>query len=119
MRAQGAGSSAPQPAGPETPPAVSGAAAAPADDHLYDVVITGGRVIDPETGFDRVADVGIDGPTIVAITDQKLNGRMTIDAKDRVVAPGFIDLISYEPNRTASGSRSPTASRRTWACTGC
>jgi len=70
----------------------------PPDDHLYDVVITGGRVIDPETRFDRVAEVGIDGPTVVAITDKKLNARMTIDAKDRVVAPGFIDMISYDPN---------------------
>ena len=84
--------------GPSTPPSLPDAAPEPAQDHLYDVVITGGRVIDPETGFDQVVDVGIDGPTIVAITDKKLNARMTIDAKDRVVAPGFIDLISYDPN---------------------
>jgi N-acyl-D-aspartate/D-glutamate deacylase len=85
-------------AGPDTPSALASAPPEPAENHLYDVVITGGRVIDPETGFDRVAEVGIDGPTIVAITDRKLNGRMTIDAKDRVVSPGFIDLISYDPN---------------------
>jgi N-acyl-D-aspartate/D-glutamate deacylase len=85
-------------AGPSTPQALAGAPPEPPDNHLYDVVITGGRVIDPETRFDRIADVGIDGPTIVAITDKKLNARMTIDAKDRVVAPGFIDLISYDPN---------------------
>jgi N-acyl-D-aspartate/D-glutamate deacylase len=85
-------------AGPTSPQALAGAPPEPPDNHLYDVVITGGRVIDPETRFDRIADVGIDGPTIVAITDKKLNARMTIDAKDRVVAPGFIDLISYDPN---------------------
>ncbi len=85
-------------AGQTSPQALAGAPPEPPDTHLYDVVITGGRVIDPETRFDRIADVGIDGPTIVAITDKKLNGRMTIDAKDRVVAPGFIDLISYDPN---------------------
>ncbi len=84
--------------GPSTAQALAGAPPEPADNHLYDVVITGGRVIDPETRFDRVADVGIDGPTIVAITDHKLNARTTIDAKDRVVAPGFIDMISYDPN---------------------
>jgi N-acyl-D-aspartate/D-glutamate deacylase len=84
--------------GPSTAQALAGAPPEPADNHLYDVVITGGRVIDPETRFDRVADVGIDGPTIVAITHHKLNARMTIDAKDRVVAPGFIDMISYDPN---------------------
>jgi N-acyl-D-aspartate/D-glutamate deacylase len=84
--------------GPQTPPALEGAAPEPVENHLYDVVITGGRVIDPETGFDQVANVGIDGPTIVAIGDKQLNSRMTIDAKGRVVAPGFIDLISYDPN---------------------
>jgi N-acyl-D-aspartate/D-glutamate deacylase len=101
QRPPGAGpgsSGAPAAVGPSTPPALSGAASEPADDHLYDVVITGGRVIDPETGFDQVADVGIDGPTIVAVTDKKLNARTTVDAKDRIVAPGFIDLISYDPN---------------------
>ncbi len=84
--------------GPATPPALAGAAAEPADNHLYDVVVTGGRVIDPETGFDKVANVGIDGATITAISFKQLNSRMTIDAKDRVVSPGFIDMISYDPN---------------------
>jgi len=91
-------SSAAAASGPATPPALPGAATEPVDDHVYDVVITGGRVIDPETEFDQVADVGIDGPTIAAISDKKLQARTTIDAKDRVVAPGFIDLISYDPN---------------------
>src|SRR5688572_29791644 len=31
----------------------------PASDHVYDTVITGGRVMDPESGYDRVANVGI------------------------------------------------------------
>ena len=47
--------------GPSTAASAYRCSAEPADNHLYDVVITGGRVIDPETGFDRVADVGIDG----------------------------------------------------------
>jgi predicted amidohydrolase len=32
-----------------------------------DVVLTGGRVIDPETGFDEIADVGIRNGRIVSI----------------------------------------------------
>src|SRR4051812_21088264 len=75
--------------GPGTPPSVAGAAAEPANDHTYDVVIKGGRVIDPETRFDRVADVGVDGATITAISESPLNGRSTIDATNKVVAPGF------------------------------
>lgn len=64
----------------------------------YDVVIAGGRVIDPETSFDRVANVGVKGGTIVAVTDRRLKGTKTIDARGLVVAPGFIDNLSYEPN---------------------
>lgn len=64
----------------------------------YDIVLHGGRVIDPETGFDRLADVGIDGATIAAIDTEALAGRTVIDVSGLVVAPGFIDLLSYDPN---------------------
>lgn len=67
-------------------------------DKVFDVVIANGRVIDPETGFDQVANVGIDASTITAISTQAMNGRESIDASNRVVAPGFIDMISYDPN---------------------
>ena len=60
----------------------------------YDLVLLGGRVIDPETGFDRVCDVGIDGDSITAISD-RLEGATTVDVRRLVVAPGFIDLHSH------------------------
>jgi dihydroorotase len=88
--------------GPAAPasatPALAGADAEPAAGHVYTTVITGGRVIDPETGFDDIANVGIDGDRITAVTRAAITGAATIDATDRVVAPGFIDLLSYEPN---------------------
>jgi N-acyl-D-aspartate/D-glutamate deacylase len=34
----------------------------------YDVVIRGGRVIDPETGYDAVANVGISGGLIARVS---------------------------------------------------
>ena len=80
------------------PPALTGAPQAPAGNHVFDRVIKGGRVIDPETGYDHVADIGIDGTTITSISEQTLKGRATIDATNRVVSPGFIDMISYDPN---------------------
>jgi N-acyl-D-aspartate/D-glutamate deacylase len=80
------------------PPAVEGAAPAPPEGHVFDRVIAGGRVIDPETGYDQVADVGIDGGRITKISTDPLHGKTTIDAANLVVAPGFIDLLSYEPN---------------------
>ncbi|HAQ24152.1 MAG TPA: aminoacylase, partial [Acidimicrobiaceae bacterium] len=68
------------------------------DDHLYDLVVAGGRVIDPESGFDAVAFVGIDGDTITKITDSPISGRRTLNAGGLVVAPGFIDILSYPVN---------------------
>ena len=37
----------------------------------YDLVIANGHVMDPETGFDRVAHVGIVGSRIEAISDRR------------------------------------------------
>lgn len=57
----------------------------------YDVVIKNGRVMDPETNFDGVRNVGIKGRSIVAITKDDISGTREIDAAGHVVAPGFID----------------------------
>ena len=57
----------------------------------YDVVILNGRVMDPETFFDAVRNVGIRDGRIVTITKDTISGADTIDATGHVVAPGFID----------------------------
>lgn len=87
-----------RPTAPQETPALADAEPAPGADHVFGAVIKGGRVIDPETGFDDVADVGIDGDRITAISREPLTGTTTIDATGRVVAPGFIDILSYDPN---------------------
>jgi len=61
----------------------------------YDVVISGGRVIDPETGLDAVRQVGIKAGRIAAISDSPLEGARVLRADDHVVAPGFIDLHAH------------------------
>jgi len=67
--------------------------------HVFDVVIRGGRVIDPMSGFDGVLAVGLNGGVITAITaGEPLPAEVEIDASGRVVSPGFVDLLSYEPN---------------------
>ena len=66
---------------------------------LYDTVIIGGRVMDPETLTDRVANVGIRKGQIARITDDAIRGKSTIDATGLVVAPGFIDIHSHTPTR--------------------
>jgi dihydroorotase len=84
--------------GPDEPPALSDAGPEPAPDHVFQTVIAGGRVIDPASRFDRVAYVGIDGDRIAAVSTEPLRGTTTIDADGLVVSPGFIDILSYEPN---------------------
>jgi N-acyl-D-aspartate/D-glutamate deacylase len=61
----------------------------------YDVVIRGGRLIDPESGIDAVRDVAIADGRIVAVSSHRLSGRVTIEADGLVVAPGFIDVHSH------------------------
>ena len=61
----------------------------------YDLVIANGRIMDPESGFDRVAHVGIVGNRIEAISDRPLRGNRSIDAGGLVVAPGFIELHTH------------------------
>src|SRR5688500_7858053 len=58
----------------------------------YDIVLTGGRVIDPETKLDTIKNVGIINNRIAQISSEPLKGKETINVSGLVVAPGFIDL---------------------------
>ncbi|GAA5081718.1 N-acyl-D-aspartate/D-glutamate deacylase [Thermocatellispora tengchongensis] len=73
-------------------------------DH-HDLVLTGGRVLDPETGLDAVADVGVTGGVITAVsrTPGALRGRDVLDVTGLAVAPGWIDLHSHA--QTVAGHR--------------
>jgi N-acyl-D-aspartate/D-glutamate deacylase len=71
--------------------AVSAAASEP-----FDIVLKGGRVMDPETGLDGIRDVGVRADRIAAVSPEPLAGRRVIDVRGLVVAPGFIDLHQHQ-----------------------
>lgn len=58
-----------------------------------DIVIRGGSVVDGTGAPARRADVGIRGDRIVVVGDVP-SARRVIDARDKIVAPGFIDIQS-------------------------
>jgi cytosine/adenosine deaminase-related metal-dependent hydrolase len=64
-------------------------------DTVYDRVILGGRVINPESNLDAISNIGLLDGSIAVITPQDLRGRETINARGLVVAPGFIDLHDH------------------------
>jgi len=59
------------------------------------LVIKGGRVVDPASGMDAVADVAVLGGSIAAIGTGLGDAEQVIDATGLVVAPGFIDLHAH------------------------
>jgi N-acyl-D-aspartate/D-glutamate deacylase len=63
-----------------------------------DVVLVGGRVLDPETNLDAVRAVGIKGGRVVSVTVAVPAARDTVDVRGLVVAPGFIDLHVHGQN---------------------
>ena len=66
-------------------------------------LIKNGRVIDPKSQFDALADILIDGQKIVAIgQDLTREDAEIIDATGKIVAPGLIDIHVHfrEPGQT-------------------
>lgn len=62
---------------------------------MHDLVIRGGRVIDPETGHDAIADVALSQGRIAAIGPDLGPAGDTLDASGQIVAPGFVDLHAH------------------------
>ena len=70
----------------------------------YDLVIKGGRVIDPSVGLDAVRDVAIVAGRIAAVEADISGGDAdTIDARGKIVAPGLIDIHTHAA-RVAEGA---------------
>jgi len=83
-----------------TPPA------SPARATEFDVVITGGRLVDGTGGPWSLADVGIVGDRITAVGDLRTRtASRTIDARGLYVSPGFIDMLGQSEFNVLADSR--------------
>jgi predicted amidohydrolase len=61
----------------------------------WDLVLRGGRVIDPESGLDAVRDVAVARGRIAAIGTGLPPGSVDVEVSGQVVTAGFIDLHSH------------------------
>ena len=58
------------------------------------LLITGGRIICPAQGLDRVGDLTIEGDKIVGLDGERRGDERVIDASGKIVAPGLVDLTT-------------------------
>ena len=68
----------------------------------FDIVLAGGRVVDPETGLDAIRNLGIRGDRIDAISESPLDGDVVVDVSGLVVSPGFVDLHAHGQSNEAN-----------------
>lgn len=102
-----------------------------ADVSTYDIVIKGGTIYNPSTNHElENCNIGIIGSKVEKISKSQLKGETEIDARGLVVSPGFVDLISYDPNHVGidfkvmdgvtsnlamhGGTEDPTSWYRAW-----
>jgi dihydroorotase len=84
----------------------------------YDLVLTGGRVIDERNGIDGVNDVAIKGGKIAAVGPGLAASAAKVrDVKGLVVAPGLIDIHTHVYHKATSLSVDPGFIARRSACT--
>ena len=71
----------------------------------YDLIIKGGRVIDPSVRLDAVRDVAISGGRIAAVeTGIAGDAADTMDASGKLVVPGLLDIHTH-CGRSADGPK--------------
>ena len=64
-------------------------------DHAFDLVVRGGHLVDGSGAPGREADVGVKDGRIVAVGQVSGRGREEIDARGKLVSPGFVDVHTH------------------------
>jgi dihydroorotase len=83
--------------------AIAVRAAAGAQGRTYDLIIRGGRVIDPSARLDAIRDVAIAGGRIAAVSaSMAADTPDTLDARGKLVVPGLLDIHTHVA-RSADG----------------
>ena len=72
----------------------------------YDILIKNGTIADGSGNPTYIGSVGINADTIAAVGKLKATGRLEIDATDLVVAPGFINMLSWATESLIQNGRS-------------
>ncbi|GAC1702119.1 MAG: D-aminoacylase [Candidatus Limnocylindrales bacterium] len=78
----------------------------------HDVVLRGGTIVDGAGGPPVVGALAIDGDRIAAIGRVSARGRREIDARGLVVAPGFINMLSWAFDSLMADGRSQSDIRQ-------
>src|SRR5262249_17788638 len=61
---------------------------------MNDLVLKGGRIVDPSQGLDEISDIAFAGGKIAAI-DNGLSGKDERDVAGKIITPGLIDLHTH------------------------
>ncbi len=61
----------------------------------HDLVIRGGTVVDGTGALRKNADIAIDGDRITAVGEVSGKGKREINATDKIVTPGFVDIHTH------------------------
>ena len=72
-----------------------------------DLLIRGGRVIDPSRNFDAIGDVAIRNGMIVELPEGEITASRVINAKGCLVTPGLIDFHLHIAHRSSSLALNP------------